>query len=168
MDEDALAADAYPSFGGTGSHLRAARKLGKVQGVALEGGEELQESLAKLEEHVTGTFLLAAVRRGAEIPRSVAEQLAPWSAAGSHGREAGFLADNVLMEDTVTEPTYAEEAVGVHMNAFYGRFQELGTVYQSAQPFLRPAFDETKDDIVDQVGETLRALIESSIVTDSF
>ena len=33
--------------------------------------------------------------------------------------------------------------IGPGQNVFYGRFQELGTINQPAQPFIRPAFEET-------------------------
>jgi len=50
--------------------------------------------------------------------------------------------------------------VGATKEAFYGpQFQERGTVYHPAQPFLRPAIDETKGDVGDEIRDQLRARI---------
>lgn len=142
---------------------RRKNPLQPVVGVSLLGGKALQEALHGMREDVQGTYLLHAVQRGGEITRNVAEQLAPRSEGGSHGNAPGYLASKVVMVDTAAEPTFAQVGVGVDRAAFYGWFQELGTVHQPAQPFLRPASDETEDDVVDQVAETLSALIDSEL-----
>lgn len=134
-------------------------------GFLVEGGEELKEALNALGEHASGTYLLHAVRRGGEITRDVAEQLAPRSATGSKGRAPGHLAANITMVDETATPTLAEVSVGTERTAFYGFFQEAGTRYHPAQPFLRPAADETQESVVEQIRETLEALIASELNT---
>lgn len=44
---------------------------------------------------------------------------------------------------------------------FYGAFQEFGTAKLPPNPFMRPGFDETKEQSVQFVGESLRADIEA-------
>ena len=128
--------------------------------VALEGGDELKRALGELEEGISGPLLLAAVNRGAEITRDVAGQLAPRSASGSHGRAPGFLSESIVKEDLVAKPGFAQVGVGPSKDAFYGRFREIGTIFQAPEPFLRPAFDETAESVVDQIGESLKTMIE--------
>lgn len=132
----------------------------------LEGVEDLEAAIRELSEDVQGEALRAAVDAGAEIVRDVAGQLAPKSADGSHGHEPGWLADHIGKERqwTKTQDT-ATTHVGPTKEAWYGRFPELGTIYEPAQPFLRPAFDETKNDVIDEVAKQLRNRILRTVGT---
>lgn len=131
------------------------RKYNKVD---LEGLEDLEAALGKLKEDVRGRQLREAAKAGAEITRDLAAQLAPRSADGSHGRPPGFLSRNIKVEVQWTRTQdKADVFVGMHKDAFYGWFQETGTIYDPAQPFLRPALDATKDDVVDEIGDYLRS-----------
>jgi HK97 gp10 family phage protein len=140
--------------------LDAARKGGKVR-TTLEGTEDLEAAIKQLDENLQGEILRAAVDKGAEILRGAASSLAPTSADGSHGREPGFLSRNILKERqwTTTQATATTDVGMEKWKAWYGRFQEFGTYKEPAQPFLRPAFDETKNDMVDAIAEHLRARI---------
>lgn len=126
----------------------------------IDGMEDLEAAIRKLGEDVQGEALRDACAAGAEITRSVASQLAPRSQDGSHGRAPGFLADNIIAQVkwTRTQNT-ADIDVGVSKEAWYGILQEIGTSYAPAQPFLRPALDETKDSVVEAVAEHLRKRI---------
>jgi HK97 gp10 family phage protein len=128
--------------------------------VSLEGGAEIKAALGKLEKGFSGPMLLLAVERGAEITRDVASQLAPRSVSGSHGRAPGFLSSNIVAEKLVSKPKFAQVGVGPSKAAFYGRFRELGTIFQGPEPFLRPAFDETRESVVAEIGASLRKMIE--------
>lgn len=122
----------------------------------LDGVENLEAAIKRLEIDTQGQHLRAAAAAGAEITRSVASQLAPRSADGSHGRPPGFLADHIEAEVRFTRTQdKAEVDVGFHKDAWYGRLQETGTAFHPAQPFLRPALDNTKDDVVDEIREQL-------------
>lgn len=132
----------------------------KRQSVSLEGTEDLERAIKRLSEDVQGVHLRAAVEAGAEVTRNVASQLAPRSTLGSRGHSAGFLARNIRAERQFTRSQdTAVTDVGMTKEAWYGRFQETGTVYEPAQPFLRPALDETKNDVVDTIAEHLRNVI---------
>ena len=126
----------------------------------LEGLDDLERAIKRLSVDVQGRVLREATAAGAEITRSVASQLAPVSADGSHGHAPGFLSQNIEAEVKFTRTQdKAEIHVGMHKDAWYGRFQETGTQFQPAQPFLRPALDATKDDVVDEIRDHLRASI---------
>ncbi len=131
----------------------------------ITGGEALRASLDSLDAATSGALLLAAVMRGAEITRVVAEELAPRVQPENvrSTTKPGLLAASIEKEALVSAPHLAEVGVGPTKDAFYGRFQELGTRNMSSQPFLRPAFDETAQSVVDQIGESLMAMIEMGI-----
>lgn len=130
----------------------------------LEGVDDLLGALRRMTEDVQGEHLRAAAAAGAEITRVVASQLAPVSADGSHGHAPGFLASRIEAEVKFTRTQdKAEVHVGMHKDAWYGRLQETGTQFQPAQPFLRPALDGTKDDVVDEIRDQLRARILRSL-----
>lgn len=126
----------------------------------LEGLDDLEKALKRLAVDTQGRHLREAAHAGAEVTRSVASQLAPRSVDGSHGREPGFLADHIEVEVQFTRTQdKALVHVGMHKDAFYGRFAEEGTQFSPAQPFMRPALDGTKDDVVDEIRDHLAALI---------
>ena len=130
----------------------------------LEGVEDLEAALKRLSIDTQGQVLRSATGAGAELVREVASQLAPRSMDGSHGRAPGFLAGHIEAEVQFTRTQdKAEVSVGMHKDAWYGRLQETGTQYAPAQPFLRPALDATKDDVVDEIRDHLAAAILSGI-----
>ncbi len=132
----------------------------KRQSVSLEGTEDLERAIKRLSVDTQGVHLRAAVEAGAEVVRDVASQLAPRSTHGSRGHPAGFLAKNIRAERQFTRSQdTAVTHVGPTKEAYYGRFLEMGTVYEPAEPFLRPALDETKNDVVDTIAEHLRNVI---------
>ena len=130
----------------------------------LEGLDNLEAKLKRLSEDMQGVHLRSAVKAGAEITRSVASQLAPVSADGSNGRPPGFLAANIEAEVQFTR-TQDKALVHVGMNkaAWYGQLQETGTQFAAAQPFMRPALDATKDDVVDEIRDHLAALLGANL-----
>ena len=86
---------------------------------------------------------------GAELVADVAGQLAP---VGPSGELSGGIKTDV----TRAESKRAEVSVGPALDVFYGRFQETGTIYQPAQPFLRPALDAMEESVIDEVRDSLR------------
>lgn len=146
--------------------LNAARKGGKTN-VSLIGVDDLIGALKQMNEDVQGVHLRTAVESGAEIVRDVASQLAPRSRDGSWGHEAGFLSRNILKEQqwTRTQDTATTDVGMEKEEAWYGRFAELGTLYHPADPFLRPALDSTKADVIDEIADVLRARILGGIAT---
>ncbi|MEQ1573636.1 MAG: HK97-gp10 family putative phage morphogenesis protein [Vicinamibacterales bacterium] len=132
--------------------------------VRLEGVEDLVAGLKRVDADTKGRVLRVAVQDGAEITRGVASQLAPRSEDGSRGNPPGFLAANIVAELQWTRTQdRAEVHVGMRKAAFYGHFQETGTIHEPAQPFLRPALDATADDVVRTITNDLRNSVLSGI-----
>lgn len=126
----------------------------------VEGMDNLEAKIKRLETDTQGRILREATGAGAELVRDVASQLAPRSLDGSHGNPPGFLADNIAAEVKWTRTQdKAEVHVGMKKEAWYGWLQETGTIHQPAQPFLRPALDNTKDDVIDEIRDVLAARI---------
>jgi HK97 gp10 family phage protein len=113
-----------------------------------DGGARLAKTLAALPENVSGQVLRQALLAVAEPMRATMASRAPRrppapdladhivvspvsSIAGVDGGKAERLAD-----------TEAAVGIGPAKGYFYASFLEYGTVKMSAQPFMRPAFDE--------------------------
>lgn len=52
-------------------------------------------------------------------------------------RKTGFMANNIVFEEGRDEKGFF---MAIYCRAFYWKFVEFGTAFQSAQPFMRPAF----------------------------
>lgn len=85
-------------------------------------------------------ILAKAVKAGAEVIRDKAEQLAP--------RDTGQLAETENIRVIGAESTAAEVVarIGPAKSSFYGLFQEKGTAFHPAQPFLNPALEQSRQD----------------------
>lgn len=129
----------------------------KRQRVDLAGADDLLGALKRMTEDVGGEHLRAATEAGAELVVNVARQLAPRSDDGSHGNPPGYMAAGIHSERQWTSrQDKAETRVGWSKDGWYGQLQETGTVHQPAQAHMRPALDETKGDVIDEIADTLR------------
>ncbi len=92
-------------------------------------------------------LLTKSVKAGAEIIRARAEQLAP--------RDTGQLAESELVRVIGADSSAAEVVakIGPSKAAFYGMFQEFGTAFMPAQPFLHPALEQTQAEALKASGE---------------
>jgi HK97 gp10 family phage protein len=110
--------------------------------VRFEGGKELAAALASLPARVSKRFVKEALMEAAEPMRKSAASMAP--------REPGApdIADNIVIsaarggKDAFGDAKAQAVNVGPAKGFFYGHYQEWGTVYHAAHPFMRPAFDQ--------------------------
>lgn len=113
----------------------------------IDGGKELAARLGRLEQSVSRKVKVNALREAAEPIRATAAQLAPRSSDAPHLAEnivIGTLTENRLERigrDTETVVEVGPAAGKGGDDFFYGLFQEFGTAFHPAQPFMRPAFD---------------------------
>lgn len=116
-----------------------------------EGGQQLAKRLQQLPLNVGRRTMLQALKDGAEPIQERAADLAP-RAPG-----APDLADHIVVATVRGEdPTVA---VGPTREFLYGFYQEFGTSRHSAQPFMRPAFNESPKSLGIIGGALWRALI---------
>lgn len=103
------------------------------------GGRELVSFLSKLPERTSAPVKRQALRAAAEPMRQDMEVLAPRE-PGKPDLADAMTVSNARGGDDVFEGEVAV-AVGPARWAFWGIFQEFGTIHHGAQPFARPAFD---------------------------
>lgn len=119
--------------------------------IQLEGFDELNAKLGEVTDRVGRSIVRSALADGAEVVRRRASQLAPRDPhSGQH--LADHMAVSVSRQRGATGPALA---IGPEHRFFYGHFLEFGTVKMRPQPFLRPAFDTTVDQVLDTVKRTI-------------
>lgn len=131
----------------------------------VEGLKECLASMKGFKDELKEKLVVQASFRAAERMRQAAQDKAPEDEGrlkiliGRITRRSkdGLMA-TVLIGLLRINRTLAKQ--GITNDAYYGMFVELGTEFQKAQPFLRPAFDEEKEKYTVQMTEELRALIE--------
>lgn len=115
--------------------------------VRIEGLKDLERKLKRMDPAVGGAHLLAAVDKGASVLEEGMRSLAP--------RDTGKGAAMITSDTLKSTRTRAEVGVGPGKSGFHLTFQETGTVDHPAQPFMRPALEKLKDDIVDEIRDDL-------------
>lgn len=128
----------------------------------IEGLAELRANLLKLPKDIQGRPLRSAVSAAAKVVQDRAKQLAP--------EKTGRLKRAIYRTRSRSESSRVQEThiVGVragkrhqkkNRDAYYWRFLEFGTSHQRARPYMRPAFDSTRQ----QQLETLRDRLAKAI-----
>ncbi|MBS0344763.1 MAG: HK97 gp10 family phage protein [Proteobacteria bacterium] len=135
----------------------------------IEGLSDLGKRLQTLSADMQGKVARAATAAGAVVIKNAAIQKAP--------EDTGNLKKNIIAkrlpksetsltsEHIVTvrkgKKTAKQKAAGIR-DAYYGVFVEFGTAKMTAQPFLRPAFDQNKEKAVDAMKNRLEARIKKA------
>ncbi len=115
----------------------------------IQGIEQLESKLAELERVVRRKMLTVALKEAAEITRARAADLAPVLKELDKRREAGRLkAHEIVSVSQQSDSNTAVVRVGPDKTAFYGLFEEIGTAHATADPFLGPAYEETKEEVL--------------------
>ncbi len=127
----------------------------------IEGLRELTKTLDKLSDEIRDRDMNFATRKGAEQFRDAAK-------ANAHKRTGKMEANIVVRKDrdTLFDSEYfvAVRKVGKAdnpSNAFYAYFEEYGTKFRPAHPFMRPAFDMYRESAIN----TFKARIGRRVAT---
>lgn len=116
----------------------------------IEGGDKLAKALESLSPRLSKKILREALIAGGEPMRRLTAQRAP-RAPG-----APDMADHIAIAAVRDQNNQASVGIGVDDKAFfYDLFQEWGTARHKAQPFYRPAFDETAPESIQIIGAEL-------------
>lgn len=120
-----------------------------------------EELLSALDDHLQEALFAAGI-----VFLDAAQAKAP--------RDEGHLAESGYVA-TKTQSTYvhkegyekekevrSDKHVVIAFSAPHAHLQEFGTVNMKAQPFFRPAFDETKA----EVAQTIREVLHDGLVND--
>jgi len=132
----------------------------------LTGGAELARALNAVSLTVRRRALYGALKAAAAPMRDRMEQLAPRGPVAPHIQDSIVIAAERRVGSVAggrwqaVDEFQAAVAVGPNAKYFYGLFLEYGTVKQSAQPFMRPAFDSTGGEALKILKQELWALME--------
>jgi len=131
----------------------------------VNGLSELDAKLKELAPALARRAFREAGRAAADIWVQAMKELAPVLSQSTKEREAGLLRDSIGASVTISK---VNEAMIVHVGpgkqAFYAGFDEFGTRRMGAHPFMRPAFQNHQDDVlnvfVDELWQALGELAE--------
>jgi HK97 gp10 family phage protein len=137
----------------------------------IRGAKELDAVLKKLPPAIAKKVLPGAVMTGAQVVRRAAKARAPDSGAPAKLRKRkataknyGKLKDNIIARrDRRDMSASVTVRVGIG-RAFWGIFSEFGTSKQSARPWFRPAWEESKRRALDAIGKSLGRRLEKAAV----
>ena len=136
------------------------------QVASVAGLQQLGQRFARLTEDMQTKVARSATNAAAQVVKKAAIEKAP--------KATGNVAKNVVVRRIRPERQDATETYVVtvrsgkgtkkqreagYADAYYWRFLEFGTVKMPAQPFIRPAFDQSKTQAVEAMKRVLQARI---------
>ena len=148
--------------------------------VSVGGLAELRNTLMNLGGEIAsknGGPVRSALAKGARNVRDLAKSLAPTGAGEKYGNsdyQPGRLARAIvakrdrepgsfgLTESYVVRVKRGKDRADTR-GAYYWGFVEFGTVKQNKQPFLRPAFEQSKTNFAENFTTDLRKAIASAV-----
>jgi HK97 gp10 family phage protein len=136
----------------------------------IEGGADLSRHLLELNDKLQKKILRAAVVAGAQVVKKRAKQI-----ARSKGVEdTGALIRNIAGKvEKQRSPEYVQINIGVRHgkpnpkakrqdDPFYWHMHEFGTSKMAARPFIRPAFEESKEEALGAMVERVKKGLENA------
>ncbi|MFS0736935.1 HK97-gp10 family putative phage morphogenesis protein [Sphingomonas sp. 1P06PA] len=119
--------------------------------VRIDGLKDVEARLEKLRSAAAAGEVRAALKAGGEVIASRAKELVPV--------DTGALRDSIEVQlpsgNAPTAIVGAREPQG-----FYDNYIEFGTVNMPPQPFLRPAWEEQRDDAQRIVSKHMRGSVK--------
>lgn len=125
------------------------------------GLQSLLKSMDGIPLVMQKTLIVRALREASEPIRTRAEELAPDDPTTPGSR----IKENMMTQVSDQTADGAIAKTGASRKGFVGEFAEFGTIHQSADPFLRPAYDEKLDEAVRTLGQVLAEGIEKEFAT---
>lgn len=118
--------------------------------------KELERKFNEQGHFMRRQLLTKGTRKGAEVIQAQQELTAP--------RDTGFLADEILIRIDGANSSAAEVVakIGPSQKAFYGLFQEFGTAFHPAQPFIEPSLIAVQDEAIRVSGEVVGKGLEDN------
>ncbi|HEV7344265.1 MAG TPA: HK97-gp10 family putative phage morphogenesis protein [Devosia sp.] len=122
--------------------------------VDFEGGKQLDDALGQFTASKRRAIGRVALDKAGEITAKSMRAKAPV--------EEGNLRESIDVSGSLTPSAKTSHTKGSDQERFIGPdsrpsavTQEFGTVNHPPQPFARPAWDETKDEVLKRIGEEL-------------
>ena len=118
-----------------------------------DGGTKLAQELRAMSARLRTNVVVSALMSAAEPMRSTVARFAP------HEPGAPDIRANIVVSRVRAERGAVTVAVGPAVGYRYGFYQEYGTRFHSAQPFMRPAFDSQAEGALRRIGVEMWQII---------
>lgn len=120
--------------------------------ITIEGHEELSSKLIQLEPKMSRKILRNAFKEVGAVIEAAAKANAP---NGSTGNLKSSIVAKVSVTKSKVAVTIGSVAGFYKGDKFYLAFNELGTRHQPAKPFLRPALETRKAEVISMVTDAI-------------
>ena len=135
----------------------------------LDGFKDLENTFRRIMKSPTPAATTRALRKGAEVIADEARRLVPVSTGNLRDsiivseRPLGgaFKMDNAVSSGR-TNVYVGPRGGGGSPEGFYGHMVEFGTVHMAAQPFMRPAIDNTRGEVERVIARELWSVISDA------
>ena len=122
-------------------------------GFKVVGVPEVARALDRMGTEMAGQRLVDATMAGARILSNAWQRIAPY--------KTGRYRNSIRPEVTVRQPGFVQVTVGTDIvKPPYPFFLEYGTSKMAPHPSARPAFDETKDKVAQEIHDALSDLVD--------
>lgn len=121
--------------------------------VGMTGNDKVKAALEKKGAALDRGAKIAALGAGADVVVNEADRLAPY--------RTGTLAGSIHWEESTSGEIEVDVSTGPE--APYDIYQEFGTSRMAAHPYMRPAFENTKQEAADEVGAALWDILEAAV-----
>ncbi len=116
--------------------------MAKPVSCTVEGLDELEHALLDTTVKKARKGMREALNAAGEVMRAAIEEKAP--------RRTGFLSSHIITKVKLSaKEDEGTVSVGPSKEAFYGVYDEFGTRHMAARPFMRPAFEQHKEPMLD-------------------
>lgn len=121
--------------------------------------DDLLRGLSKLSEDLAGEVLHTALEAAALLPLNEAKEMVPWI---TRNLMRSIHMERVWRNGRAVEiGTDVEYAARIEFG--YADIDSLGRYYnQAAQPYLRPALDDTEEEMVEEFGEAIEDMVQAA------
>jgi len=128
-----------------------------LAGVTIEGVEELEVNLKKMAASLEYKNMGPVYLEGAELVRDTIQQKAPLGPTGNLKRSP-------IAKLMPFKGTYVTAIAGIDRKiAPHAHLLEFGTVKMSPHPFLRPAWDETRPQVLEMIKRGAKDKVEGAV-----
>lgn len=122
----------------------------------VEGMDDLLKSMESLPLALQKNIIVRSLRKAGQPIAEEIERRAPDDPDTPGSR----IETNIRVQVSDQTATGAVARIGPTTGGFPGIFAELGTAHQTAKPFIRPAFESTKEQALSILGDELGDQIE--------
>lgn len=118
------------------------------------------KALQNLPINIQKNVMTGATRAGANVVRDEARRLVPID-RGALKKSIGLIKRKAKSKNEVIFSITPRK--GGKVNVFYSRFQELGTSKFPAKPYLRPAIENSTDEVLQATKDYIAARLPAEV-----